>query len=295
MSATTGVPPGTLRILIVDDETIVRDSLAAWFRQDGHQVDVAEGGKDALRLVSASRYDMAFLDIKMPGMDGLEVLRRVRETSPETTVIIMTAYASVETAIQALKDGAYDYIVKPFDPEAISRLVKKAAERYTLDFDRPQSIGRVRAFYGNFANLVRGYTYIPPGGTWDDRIALLASDVAHVKLPNPGDEYGGMGKGLSPIAPLAQSGDVDNAASVRNAPTGRNVPNAASARNVPNARRVARRRSGPSVASVPSAVNAAAVAAPEPGRRKRRQGTGTERQEDAARAPSTRHDAPSPD
>ena len=72
------------------------------------------------------------VDIKMPGMDGLELLRKVRETSPETTVIIMTAYASVETAVQALKEGAYDYIVKPFDPEAVSRLVKKAAERYTL-------------------------------------------------------------------------------------------------------------------------------------------------------------------
>ena len=85
MSATRRHPPGTLRILIVDDETIVRDSLAAWFRQDGHQVDVAEGGKEALRLVSASRYDMAFLDIKMPGMDGLELQARLAAADPELT------------------------------------------------------------------------------------------------------------------------------------------------------------------------------------------------------------------
>ena len=85
------------------------------------------------------------VDIKMPGMDGLEVLRKVRETSPETTVIIMTAYASVETAIQALKDGAYDYIVKPFDPEAISRLVKKAAERYTLLSENRDLKARIEA------------------------------------------------------------------------------------------------------------------------------------------------------
>ena len=132
MSATTGVPPGTLRILIVDDETIVRDSLAAWFRQDGHQVDVAEGGKEALRLVSASRYDMAFLDIKMPGMDGLELQTRLAAADPELSIVLMTAYASVETAVKAMKNGAYDYIVKPFDPDDLSMLVKRAAEHRSL-------------------------------------------------------------------------------------------------------------------------------------------------------------------
>ena len=132
MSATTGVAPGTLRILIVDDETIVRDSLGAWFRQDGHQVDVAEGGKEALRLVGASRYDMAFLDIKMPGMDGLELQTRLAAADPELSVVLMTAYASVETAVKAMKNGAYDYIVKPFDPDDLSMLVKRAAEHRSL-------------------------------------------------------------------------------------------------------------------------------------------------------------------
>jgi DNA-binding NtrC family response regulator len=132
MSATTGVPPGTLRILIVDDETIVRDSLGAWFRQDGHRVDVAEGAKEALRMVSASRYDMAFLDIKMPGMDGLELQERLATADPELSIVLMTAYASVETAVKAMKNGAYDYIVKPFDPDDLSMLVKRAAEHRSL-------------------------------------------------------------------------------------------------------------------------------------------------------------------
>ena len=131
-SASFGIPPGTLRILIVDDETIVRDSLAAWFRQDGHQVDVAEGGKDALRLVGAGRYDMAFLDIKMPGMDGLELQSRLGAADPELSIVLMTAYASVETAVKAMKNGAYDYIVKPFDPDDLSMLVKRAAEHRSL-------------------------------------------------------------------------------------------------------------------------------------------------------------------
>ena len=130
--STSGVAPGTLRILIVDDETIVRDSLGAWFRQDGHKVDVAESGKEALRLVGTNRYDMAFLDIKMPGMDGLELQARLNAADAELSVVLMTAYASVETAVKAMKNGAYDYIVKPFDPDDLSMLVKRAAEHRSL-------------------------------------------------------------------------------------------------------------------------------------------------------------------
>jgi DNA-binding NtrC family response regulator len=132
MSASTDAAPGTLRILIVDDETIVRDSLAAWFRQDGHQVSAAESGREALRLVSSSRFDIAFLDIKMPGMDGLELQTRLAQADPELTIVLMTAYASVETAVAAMKNGAYDYIVKPFDPDDLSLLVKRAAEHRSL-------------------------------------------------------------------------------------------------------------------------------------------------------------------
>jgi DNA-binding NtrC family response regulator len=129
---TTSVPPGTLRILIVDDETIVRDSLGAWFRQDGHRVDVAGAGKEALRLVTANRYDMAFVDIKMPGMDGLELQQRLSAADAELSIVLMTAYASVESAVKAMKNGAYDYIVKPFDPDDLSMLVRRAAEHRSL-------------------------------------------------------------------------------------------------------------------------------------------------------------------
>jgi DNA-binding NtrC family response regulator len=133
MSATTtSAPAAPLRILIVDDETIVRDSLAAWFRQDGHRVDVAEGAKEALHMVAANRYDMAFLDIKMPGMDGLELQGRLAAADPELSIVLMTAYASVDTAVKAMKNGAYDYIVKPFDPDDFSLLVSRAAEHRSL-------------------------------------------------------------------------------------------------------------------------------------------------------------------
>ncbi len=131
MSAPGGAP-GVMRILIVDDEAIVRVSLGAWFRQDGHVVDVAEGAKDALRQVGTNRYDLAFLDIKMPGMDGLELQARLTVADPELTIVLMTAYASVESAVHAMKAGAYDYIVKPFDPDDLSMLVRRAAEHRSL-------------------------------------------------------------------------------------------------------------------------------------------------------------------
>jgi DNA-binding NtrC family response regulator len=124
--------PSSVRLLIVDDELHVRTSLAAWFRDDGYDVETAASGRDALDSLGERAADILLVDIKMPGMDGLELQRRVRELAPEATVIIMTAHASVDTAILAMKDGAYDYITKPFDPEDVSRLVSKAAERYRL-------------------------------------------------------------------------------------------------------------------------------------------------------------------
>jgi len=121
-----------LKILIVDDEAIVRDSLAGWFGEDGHQVGVASSAREALAKMRESTWNMALVDIRMPGMDGLELHRRIRDVAPDTIVIIMTAYASVDTAVQALKEGAYDYITKPFDPERLTHLVRQTAERSTL-------------------------------------------------------------------------------------------------------------------------------------------------------------------
>jgi DNA-binding NtrC family response regulator len=123
--------PGA-RILIVDDERHVRESLAAWFREEGYRVETAASGREALAELTRNGADILLIDIKMPGMDGLELQRHARELAPDATTIIMTAYAAVETAVQAMKEGAYDYIVKPFDPEELTRLVRKAAERYTL-------------------------------------------------------------------------------------------------------------------------------------------------------------------
>ena len=114
------------KLLIVDDEFSVRDSLGKWFREDGYEVGMAEGSTDALARVSEQKWDLALVDIKMRGTDGIELQRRFHEVEPEMLVIIMTGYASVETAVAALKNGAYDYVTKPLDPDEIAHTVEKA-------------------------------------------------------------------------------------------------------------------------------------------------------------------------
>ena len=96
------------RLLIVDDEPIVRDSLGKWFAEEGYEVGAAESASEALTKLAEGRWDLALVDIKMPGTDGIELQRRLREVDPQLIVIIMTGYASVETAVTALKNGAYD-------------------------------------------------------------------------------------------------------------------------------------------------------------------------------------------
>jgi two-component system, NtrC family, response regulator HydG len=114
------------RLLIVDDELSVRDSLGKWFHEEGYDVVTAESASDALTRLAESKWDAALVDIKMHGTDGIELQKRMHEVDPELIVIMMTGYASVETAVAALKNGAYDYITKPLDPDEISHLVKKA-------------------------------------------------------------------------------------------------------------------------------------------------------------------------
>ena len=98
------------RILIVDDELVVRDSLARWFESEDFEVMTACSAPEALEQLARSRFDLALVDIKMPGVDGIELQQRLLQADPDLPVIIMTGYASVETAVKALKAGAYDYI-----------------------------------------------------------------------------------------------------------------------------------------------------------------------------------------
>ena len=148
-------------MLIVDDEESVRDSLYNWFIEDGYEVDCAANAKEALIKVEAGKYDIILADIKMPGMDGLEMHRRIRATNSDAIVIIMTAFASVETAVQALKDGAFDYITKPFDPDDLSHLIRNAAQQISLKNEnealksRIVSLENIEDIVGNSEGMIR--------------------------------------------------------------------------------------------------------------------------------------------
>jgi DNA-binding NtrC family response regulator len=121
-----------ISILIVDDEESVRDSLYNWFIEDGYRVECAENAKKALSALESASFDIILADIKMPGMDGLEMLRRIKLLKQDSIVIVMTAFATVDTAVQALKDGAFDYVTKPFDPDDLSHLIRNASKQISL-------------------------------------------------------------------------------------------------------------------------------------------------------------------
>jgi DNA-binding NtrC family response regulator len=121
-----------ISILIVDDEESVRDSLYNWFIEDGYRVECAENANRALSMLESDSFDIILADIKMPGMDGLEMLRRIKLLKSDSIVIVMTAFATVDTAVQALKDGAFDYVTKPFDPDDLSHLIRNATKQISL-------------------------------------------------------------------------------------------------------------------------------------------------------------------
>ncbi len=133
------------KILIVDDELSVRSSLQEWFMEDGYQVETAASGEEALRKMHAGPYDLILLDIKMPGMDGITLQKKIKEIDPKAIVIIMTAYASVDTAVDALKLGAYDYVTKPFDPDDLSHLVQNALKQKDLSEENRQLKEKISA------------------------------------------------------------------------------------------------------------------------------------------------------
>jgi DNA-binding NtrC family response regulator len=141
------------KILVVDDELIVRESLGGWLERDGHTVDKAASGEESLQMFEKTRYDVILLDIKMEGISGLEVLKKVKEIDPDVSVVMITAYGSIPSAIEAMKNGAYEYLLKPFDPDELMVLIEKIrkhqAERRETQFLREQYKERTR-----FENMI---------------------------------------------------------------------------------------------------------------------------------------------
>lgn len=119
------------RILVLDDEEIVRVSCKKCLIPEGYDVDVAANGVEGLSMTENNRYDVILTDLKMPDMDGMEFLVKVKERHPDTKVIMITGYSTVEHAVKAMRMGAYNYIEKPFTPDALIEAVKEAMAQET--------------------------------------------------------------------------------------------------------------------------------------------------------------------
>jgi diguanylate cyclase (GGDEF)-like protein len=123
---------GHVRILVVDDEIIVRDMLCDALSQTGYTVKTAKDGSDAIAQIENEPFEIVIIDLKMPGMSGMELLQRVQKINPDICVLIITAYSTIESAVSAMKQGAYDYICKPFELEEMKVIIEKALERQRL-------------------------------------------------------------------------------------------------------------------------------------------------------------------
>jgi two-component system response regulator HydG len=166
------------KLLVVDDELIVRDSLDKWFREEGYEVAVADSAQEALAKMAAGRFDLALVDIKMPGVDGVELQKRMHEIDPDMLVIIMTGYASVETAVTALKNGAYDYVSKPFDPDDMAHTVRNALAHKRVEKENARlretvaSVVRPQEMIGQSPAMIRVFEAIQTVGPTDATVLI---------------------------------------------------------------------------------------------------------------------------
>src|SRR6266581_2053573 len=122
-----------IRILIVDDEPSMRDFLSILLEREGYATDRAENAESAVNMLDSAGYDLIISDVQMPGLNGLDLLKMVKRSAPETAVLLITAFSTSEQAVEAMKFGAYDYIAKPFKVEEIKVLVRNALEKRNLE------------------------------------------------------------------------------------------------------------------------------------------------------------------
>jgi len=126
------INPDDISILIVDDEITIRESLSKWFELDGYYTDSAEDAYTALTKLKERSWDIILIDIRMPGIDGFELQKRIKNFDKDILTIIITGFSSVPKIMQAMQDGAFDYIVKPIDPEEIRQIVRNAVQQRML-------------------------------------------------------------------------------------------------------------------------------------------------------------------
>ena len=141
------------KILITDDDMDLRELLTEAVKNWGYVVSVARDGDEALRKLRMERFDIVITDLMMPGMDGLALLQKIKDLDKEVLVIIITGYATIETAVKAIESGAYDYIAKPFRLDELMIVIKNACERLRLVLQNRALLEELRTAYGELAVL----------------------------------------------------------------------------------------------------------------------------------------------
>jgi CheY-like chemotaxis protein len=201
------VPDPRARILAVDDEAIVLDSFRRILVLEGYDVDTVETGPEALNLVQRHDYDFVFTDLKMPVMDGVEVVKAVKHLRPDVDVVVITGYATIETAVETMKHGASEYVQKPFTAEELSEFVNKllVKRQARLEHQKQPTVRIVSPSQAEHAPegefCIPGGSFIAPGHTWvriepDGQVRVGVDDFAHkamgpvgqVVLPAPGQD-----------------------------------------------------------------------------------------------------------
>ena len=185
-----------VKTLVVDDEEIVRSFLIDVLTDEGYQVTAVSSGDEAVKLLTTNDYDLIITDIKMPGTDGMEVLRMAKARDPNQNVIVMTGYASTETAVESMKLGAADYITKPFNLDQIKIVVAKTLERSRLrqkaeEGEIYKQLSRIDGLtelynYTFFQQLLK--TEVERAGRYGHQLSLLMIDIDNFKGYN--DDYG---------------------------------------------------------------------------------------------------------
>jgi DNA-binding NtrC family response regulator len=168
-----------MSIMVVDDEAIVRESLFHWFKKYGHVVEIASSGFEALEKLEKYPFQLLFVDIKMPEMDGIELLEKVKTDYPDTLVIIITAYGSIDSAVSAMRIGATDYLLKPFKPDQLSLVMerisvqKKLVSQYNYLKGRLEKITRFDNIIGHSSEMEKVFSLIPEVAQSDASILLV--------------------------------------------------------------------------------------------------------------------------
>jgi len=158
-----------IKILITDDDLDLRELLTEAVKSWGYEVSIAKNGDEALRKLRMDRFHMVITDLMMPGMDGLALLQKIRELDKDILVIIITGYATIETAVRAIENGAYDYIAKPFRLDELMIVIKNACERLRLMIQNRALLDELRSAYGEIAVLKKALNGGLPPADAEDR------------------------------------------------------------------------------------------------------------------------------